>query len=311
MPTPEEYEGMSVLQGTEFVSSGETYLRLLEVDLNEPEAILAFVNRCGILDGAWAHASALRELGAYEKALDHRREWRRINKAVMALLGGDSRDNEDAHLTLGSDQIRFIPTLSDLRAKALAGKLDNAYHRVPFIETLAEFRLAARCLHDLYWAWRVFSEGLHPHDVEWQSYPDSYPIRTLGDVSTLLTQVLPRMGRIGPQVQIASGPQPFGQRFRVWAPPHESQLELRSSPPTARLYQACAIELYNHIVEQAEYRVCANEMCGKVFVRQEGRAIHDQRRTKGVKYCTASCARAQAQRNYRYRKRRDSGESLR
>ena len=63
---------------------------------------------------------------------------------------------------------------------------------------------------------------------------------------------------------------------------------------------------YNHIVERAAYLTCANEPCGRTFVRQEGRAEHGQYRTKGVKYCSATCARAQAQRELRRRKRRES-----
>jgi hypothetical protein len=72
------------------------------------------------------------------------------------------------------------------------------------------------------------------------------------------------------------------------------------------LYSYCCLELFNHIVEGAEYRVCANETCDKLFVRQEGRAIHRQHRSKGVKYHSPECARAQAQREYRRRKRRTS-----
>jgi len=289
---------MAVLRREELNPSGQTYLRLLEVDLASPEAILKFVNTYGILDGAWAHASGLRELGEYEKALNHKREWTAIKNGIAALQGSP----HDRHVPVAYEnhELRYVPTLSELRTDGFATRLDNIWLRIPFIETLNEFRFAARCIHDVYWAWRVFNESLDPAQVSWKSYPRA-GFDTLGLASKLLTQVLPRLGRIGPQLSITSGPQSPG-RHRAWEPPHESSVELNSAPPSARLYQACAIEIYNHIIEKASYRNCANQNCKRQFVHQEGRAHHGQHRKRGVKYCSPACARSQAQREYRRRK---------
>src|SRR5262249_43614320 len=71
---------------------------------------------------------------------------------------------------------------------------------------------------------------------------------------------------------------------------------------SAPLYEVCAFELFNHIAANEMYRPCQNETCGRLFVRQWGRAEHGQSRQEGVMYCTASCARAQAQRSFRRRK---------
>jgi hypothetical protein len=69
------------------------------------------------------------------------------------------------------------------------------------------------------------------------------------------------------------------------------------------IYSASFLQLYNHMAEGATIRYCANEPCGRAFVRQRGRARFEQHRTEGVKYCSRECARAQAQRKLRRRKR--------
>jgi hypothetical protein len=68
-------------------------------------------------------------------------------------------------------------------------------------------------------------------------------------------------------------------------------------------YATCCLELYNHITEHATYRRCQNPICGLLFVRQRGRAEQGQYRSQGVKYCSNTCARAQAQRQFRARKK--------
>ncbi|WP_245251999.1 hypothetical protein [Streptomyces sp. KCTC 0041BP] len=72
------------------------------------------------------------------------------------------------------------------------------------------------------------------------------------------------------------------------------------------IYSAAFLQLYNHLAEDATIRTCANETCGRSFVRQRGRAEYGQHRTSGIKYCTRECARAQAQREHRRRKRQDT-----
>jgi hypothetical protein len=66
-------------------------------------------------------------------------------------------------------------------------------------------------------------------------------------------------------------------------------------------YSLMALQIFNDLVDQAETRICRNEKCGRVFTRQRGRSQYGEHRTKGVQFCSKSCALAQTQRERRRR----------
>ncbi len=80
--------------------------------------------------------------------------------------------------------------------------------------------------------------------------------------------------------------------------------------PRPSLYSIAVLQMFNDFVEQVDFRTCAAEKCGRTFVRQRGRS-QSYSRTTGVLYCSASCANAQAQREWRrkQREKKRNGES--
>lgn len=88
--------------------------------------------------------------------------------------------------------------------------------------------------------------------------------------------------------------------------PFHVRLHAKDDPtlglPLVSTYEAMCLQFANHISEGATYRQCLSETCGRLFVRQQGRAEFGQYRTEGVLYCSSACAQAQAQREYRRRK---------
>lgn len=159
-------------------------------------------------------------------------------------------------------------------------------------DTLIEFRWAILFMRDLVSAWLAVNDELDPTQHRWECPLWAYQAGPLDS---------PPWTPEGPAVLLhlamSSALMPFGPQVRTFRE-GEAPVPLFTD---ASSWHALCLELFNHMVEGAKYKTCVNEACGRLFVRQQGRAQHGQHRTTGVKYCSSSCARAQAQRQYRRR----------
>lgn len=85
--------------------------------------------------------------------------------------------------------------------------------------------------------------------------------------------------------------------------PHTNTRREPLGLPPVTLSSGLAVQLFNAVVEGLPPLMCANETCRLPFIRQQGRAEAEQYKTRGVAYCSKSCARSQAQREWRRRQR--------
>lgn len=164
-------------------------------------------------------------------------------------------------------------------------------HPVGRGETLEEFRWGALCMRDLVSAWRIVRNEIDAETHRWEA-----PVWVIAESPD---DELPWLSERGPVKVLTSG---LSAGIECFSPTVRSDWE--NELPIFEdhwAYEICCLELFNHVVEEATYKHCANERCKRLFVRQRGRAIHGQHRTRGVKYCSSECARAQAQRQYRVR----------
>jgi hypothetical protein len=234
----------------------------------------------------WSHGETYLTLYALdlddpEQILAFANEYAHLDGAEMRLAYDDEHlivraESDEAALRMQRDAVR------------------ETGERIDFYpEFLEDFRFAATALRDLTSAWRLVSGQAEAAEIKWAWFHGRQP--ALEDAASLLAAHLSGLlRRLHPQLHLnESEADESGVAITVGT----------ESPHAVSLFELCAAELYNHVVARPSYKRCANESCKRLFVLQSGRAEHGQHRTSGVKYCSASCARAQNQRRYRRRHR--------
>jgi hypothetical protein len=151
----------------------------------------------------------------------------------------------------------------------------------PGEETIAEFVLGATIIRDAVAAWRLLTDEPDGDQADWR-------LNRLTDVTgeerraasaDYLNDVIASgLSSITPVLCLTSGSEE-----------RDAVLELN-------LHALCCLELFNHVAAANDFPRCANESCARLFVRDE------RARRRGMRYCSRTCARAQAQREFRRRK---------
>jgi hypothetical protein len=267
----------------------EIYLLLYALDLEDEDAIVSLVGEFGALE-------------IYEPYVDERFE--RAGEfaqapypALSAYPGFDDITEYDERTELLAQSERARSEIVDVQ------EIERG--RVMPPPTIHEFRWAARCMKDLVRTYRCLREDRSPSDFHWDNPAFAFDVEqqeagepdffwTRGrSMEEFLSGTL-ALGLADYSPRLVTRDDLFPRRAEHWA---------EHFGASARLWEICCLELFNHIAEGAIYKDCANELCGRPFVRQFGRAVHGQRRISGVRFCTHACARAQAQREYQRRKR--------
>jgi hypothetical protein len=225
-------------------SHGEIYLELASLDLVDPDAISRFASKYSVLAGDEMYRR-LRDAGRF------RDPYRR----------GRNTFPRDQRLELEHAERELF-------------RSDLELHKTE-IETLYAFRFAATVFHAMVLQWREIttpSAATAPEERPCFVAGGLYYWPSLSDLPDLLSTYTPALDLSPPRVRDTA---------RDWRSP-----EIIAAAPTvcAPLFEVCAFELYNHIVDSATYHRCENEPCGRLFVHQHGRAIHRQNRSSGVKY---------------------------
>jgi hypothetical protein len=293
-------------EGPAILLAEELYLReLLELDLDDQRAVAAFCSAYGRLSG--------RALGA-EPAV--RNEWPLLPRGYVLGEETDAQGSPAHRAELAEIELLVADYAKRRRAyppprpgfvRASDPLAPGSYDETPQMRSFTHVReeiIYARCLRNAVRFWDALGGNRSLFltlSREWE-----------GDMPTWITRGLPVMPDRSQIVAedvfrhpaivyvrdiLNAGLQPFHVHVDVLDPRYA---DTTGSYWQAGTYSLLCLQFANDVAGQAHFARCANESCGRLFVRQRGRALKGQNRKDAI-YCDKHCAKAQAQRQYRRR----------
>jgi hypothetical protein len=198
---------------------------------------------------------------------------------------------------LGPDAFELLPS-AETSGGPFPGLLAEAEQFARAVKLRPDFLVAVEAA-----SWHL--RAIRAMTTHWATHLKGGDVRKAWVAEGLERPRTPGQAWLWFQGHLNAGLQPFHVSLHVHADDHEYQ-SIGMHPPNA--YAVMCLQLANTIAEETPFGRCENETCRRLFVRQRGRSQYGQYRTKGVKFCSANCAHAQKQREYRREKRRQKQE---
>lgn len=264
---------------------------LLPLDLNDPDAVAAFVKTWGTIQAPHLWKVLHAAQGWREKTTRDADELRGREETLGRL---EAEHNvglmEDVFSGLRKAVAQGDQTAAEAGLKLGAVSLRLSCH-------VDRFRWSAQLLKDMLRTWLAMQGELPFSDVidEWESPVRPKRLREWpdpGEATRVLTAGLDQgLRSIRAKARLVT---PAGSTDEA------AQGEVTEPPD---LYAILCLQLASQIAKDARYHRCENPACGKWFVRGNGGPEQGQHRRRAVKYCSRSCAMAVARRRYRRSKR--------
>jgi len=258
-------EGGTPLGFVDSTVEPDLYLRdVRDLDVEDPEKVWAFFRDYGVMDQA---------------------DWHAEND-----ITGVHLLHPDAIQSSRSDADRYEVESADLDSLGLMASPRQIGHQLALVRDLTSLSLAITGRM----SWEEAHASLHPMLVNSEGIieglEDVEEMKVEGEdievQETYLTEAL--LGFCLRDFHVAVNFSPVPNPWR-WS--------------AVQLDAVLCLSLANDLADDADFKRCASETCGRFFTRHRGRATQGKYHMTGVKYCSVECARAQKQREYRRRQR--------